>query len=174
VRCHHRARSAPRAALTAMQCSCNRYGAVRRRRLCQPSTDSTLFLDSHRCSGIFIPAPNNIMFDKRVVRGNTYAAQILPAVSASPTPRVTRPSSDSRESKLARGRAHVSRTNRLLLLGGSLRLLPLTPRRVRSSHGIVSPPSPHRPMPRLGTDRTLRASLSRRADRPGRAARNGA
>ena len=73
------------------------------------------------------------MFDKRVVRGNTYAAQILPAVSASPTPRVTRPSSDSRESKLARGRAHVSSTNCLLLLGGSLRLLPLTPRRVRSA-----------------------------------------
>ena len=29
-----------------------------------------------------IPAPNNIMYDKRVVRGNTYAAQILPAVRA--------------------------------------------------------------------------------------------
>ena len=27
-----------------------------------------------------IPQPNNIMYDKRVVRGNTYAAQILPAV----------------------------------------------------------------------------------------------
>jgi hypothetical protein len=41
------------------------------------------------------------MFDKRVVRGNTYAAQILPAVSDLPTPLVTRPSSDSRESKRA-------------------------------------------------------------------------
>ena len=29
-----------------------------------------------------IPNPNNIMYDKRVVRGNTYAAQILPAVRA--------------------------------------------------------------------------------------------
>ena len=29
-----------------------------------------------------VAAPNNIMYDKRVVRGNTYAAQILPAVRA--------------------------------------------------------------------------------------------
>jgi len=28
-----------------------------------------------------IPNPNNIMYDKRVVRGNTYAAQILPATA---------------------------------------------------------------------------------------------
>jgi hypothetical protein len=28
-----------------------------------------------------IPQPNNIMYDKRVVRGNTYAAQILPATA---------------------------------------------------------------------------------------------
>ena len=31
-----------------------------------------------------IAAPNNIMYDKRVVRGNTYAAQILPAVRGAP------------------------------------------------------------------------------------------
>ena len=44
-----------------------------------------------------IPNPNNIMYDKRVVRGNTYAAQILPAVrraapASSPHPRATPPS----------------------------------------------------------------------------------
>jgi len=32
-------------------------------------------------NGMAIPAPNNIMYDKRVVRGNTYAAQILPATA---------------------------------------------------------------------------------------------
>merc|ERR1719274_339816 len=31
--------------------------------------------------GSTIPQPNNIMYDKRVVRGNTYAAQILPATA---------------------------------------------------------------------------------------------
>jgi len=31
--------------------------------------------------GSTIPNPNNIMYDKRVVRGNTYAAQILPATA---------------------------------------------------------------------------------------------
>jgi len=32
-------------------------------------------------NGMPIPQPNNIMYDKRVVRGNTYAAQILPATA---------------------------------------------------------------------------------------------
>ena len=34
-----------------------------------------------------IPYANNIMYDKRVVRGNTYAAQILPAVCTAPRQR---------------------------------------------------------------------------------------
>merc|ERR1719271_304691 len=46
--------------------------ASARRKYREPTTDE---------NGAFIPAPNNIMYDKRVVRGNTYAAQILPATA---------------------------------------------------------------------------------------------
>lgn len=33
--------------------------------------------------------PANIMFDRRVVRGNTYAARIMPAEPPAPVPRKT-------------------------------------------------------------------------------------
>ena len=50
--------------------------------LCSPSAllelPETPLLPAACCS--LVPNPNNIMYDKRVVRGNTYAAQILPAV----------------------------------------------------------------------------------------------
>jgi len=46
--------------------------ASARRKYREPTTDE---------NGLPIPAPNNIMYDKRVVRGNTYAAQILPATA---------------------------------------------------------------------------------------------
>jgi len=46
--------------------------AASRRKYREPPTDE---------NGVLIPNPNNIMYDKRVVRGNTYAAQILPATA---------------------------------------------------------------------------------------------
>jgi len=53
--------------------------------------------------GIFIPAPNNIMFDKRVVRGNTYAAQILPATAQAEQLEMERKAQMKRSQKRPKG-----------------------------------------------------------------------
>ena len=46
-----------------------------------------------------IPQPNNIMYDKRVVRGNTYAAQILPATAQAEQMEMERSAATQRSAK---------------------------------------------------------------------------
>lgn len=94
------------------QCSISRRRSLvsrwdhpdRRARRATPRTAALTpvsFCGACYCSSI--PDPNNIMYDKRVVRGNTYAAQILPAVRAptatnAPSPRA--PSAAAAENPL--------------------------------------------------------------------------